>query len=384
MAHSGISSLSLYIHIPFCRSKCGYCDFNSFGGLEALVPGYVEALTKEIQFRARNSNRQVSTIYFGGGTPSLLSISQIDKIIGACNKYYNVDKAAEITLEANPGTVTCQWLTSLHVLGFNRLSLGFQSLDDTELKILGRIHSATQAVEAFTFARQAGFENINIDLIYNLPGQTLTHWKYVLNRAITIDPDHFSLYPLTLEETTPLGHAVESGSMPAPDPDVAAEMYEYAEECMAGAGYEHYELSNWSKPGKVCRHNLTYWENRPYLGLGAGAHSFINGYRKANTDYPGEYITILEAGNLPEQVNEYISVPLEISEIIILGLRLIRGVELGDIKSRFGIDISTLYKTEIEELIGCGLLEKDDSRLCLTRRGRLLGNEVFWRFLPKS
>ena len=383
MAHSGISSLSLYIHIPFCRSKCGYCDFNSFGGLEKLIPGYVEALTKEIQFRARNNNRQVSTIYFGGGTPSLLSISQIDKIIGACNKHYRVDKATEITLEANPGTVTYQWLTSLHVLGFNRLSLGFQSLDDTELKILGRIHSAMQAVEAFTFARQAGFENINIDLIYNLPGQTLTQWKDVLNRAITMDPDHFSLYPLTLEETTPLGYAVESGSMPAPDPDVAAEMYEYAEEYLAGIGYEHYELSNWSKPGKVCRHNLTYWENRPYLGLGAGAHSFINGYRKANTDYPGEYITILEADNLPEKVNEFISVPLELSETIILGLRLNKGVELEDMKSRFGIDISTLYKTETEELIGCGLLEKDNSRLRLTRRGRLLGNEVFCRFLPK-
>lgn len=334
--------------------------------------------------RAIDNKLKVSTIYFGGGTPSLLNMSQIKNIIEASSKYFQVQQDIELTLEANPGSITLQWLTGLRKVGFNRLSLGFQSLDDNHLRLMGRIHSASQAVEAYTWARQAGFENMNIDLIYGLPYQSPGQWQEILNRTLPLTPEHFSLYPLTLEETTPLGHAVESGSISAPDPDVEAEMYQYAEECLAGAGYEHYELSNWSLPGRACRHNLTYWENRQYLGLGAGAHSFIDGYRVANIARPEEYILNIEAGKLPHVEKEFINPALEQSETIILGLRLVKGIEFNAIKLRFGIDMSVIYQSEIEELKESGLLEGDVSTLRLTQRGRLLGNEVFLRFLPKS
>ena len=379
-----LSPLSLYIHIPFCRSKCGYCDFISYGGLEDIIPTYIDALSNELRMRALGNRQSVATIYFGGGTPSLLNTTQIGKMIDTCRKYFQMEKNAELTLEANPGSTTPQWLSTIRDIGFNRLSLGFQSLGDNDLRLLGRIHSAGQALEAYTWARQAGFENINIDLIYGLPAQTLKQWQRILSSALSLAPEHLSLYPLTLEEATPLGQAVESGSIPAPDPDMAAEMYQYAEESLSGVGYEHYELSNWSLPGNACRHNLTYWENRPYLGLGAGAHSFINGYRVANSARPEEYISNLESGKLPQAEKEFINPALELSETIILGLRLVNGIELNDIKLRFGIDMSVIYQSEIDELKESGLLERDVSTLRLTQRGRLLGNEVFWRFLPKE
>lgn len=378
-----LSSIGLYIHIPFCKSKCGYCDFNSFGGLERLIPEYVEALVQEIRMRAVDNKLKVSTVYFGGGTPSLLNTAQIEKVIDICRQHFQMEKNIEVTIEANPGSITPQWLSTVRDIGFNRLSLGFQSLDDNELKLLGRIHSGKQAVEAYTWARQAGFENINLDLIYGLPYQSLEQWQRILNNALSLAPEHFSLYPLTLEETTSLGHSVESGFIPAPDPDVAAEMYQYAEEYLAGAGYEHYELSNWSLPGRACRHNLTYWENQPYLGCGAGAHSFTDGYRIANIARPEEYISNFEAGKLPQVEKEFINPALELSETIILGLRLVKGIELNVIKLRFGIDMSVIYQSEIEELKESGLMERDVPTLRLTQRGRLLGNEVFYRFLPK-
>lgn len=379
-----LPALSLYIHIPFCQSKCGYCDFNSFSGLDGLIPEYIEALLCELRSRAEGPPQRASTIYFGGGTPSRLSPSQIARVMKACRTYYEVTEAAEISLEANPGSVTSQGLRALRETGFNRLSLGVQSLDDGELRLLGRVHSARQAAQAYALARGAGFDNLNIDLIYGLPGQSLGQWQGNLSRALDFSPEHFSLYPLTLEAHTLLGRVVEAGTIAAPDCDVAAEMYEWAEERLEAAGYEHYELSNWARPGRACRHNLTYWKNLLYLGFGAGAHSCAYGYRWANLAHPAEYISRLQAGRLPEAEREVVGRAMEMSETLILGLRLREGVDLRALERRFGVDGDGLYGAEIEELQGWGLLARDGHRLRLTRRGRLLGNEVFGRFLPKG
>lgn len=377
-------NMGVYIHIPFCRSKCGYCDFNSFSGISQLIPEYVDALTREIELRSEGARQRVSTIYLGGGTPSLLTPHQITGILDACRAHFAVDPDAETSIEANPGSITPEWLRAIRLAGVDRISMGFQSIDDEELRLLGRTHTARQAVDAYTMARDASFWNVNIDLIYGLPGQSLARWQKMLEEAISLSPDHFSLYPLTLEETTPLCHAVEAGAVPAPDPDVAADMYTWAEERLGAAGYAHYELSNWAWPGKACRHNLTYWRNLPYLGMGAGAHSSIGDYRLANMSLPADYISSLRAGRLPREPNEEISRAGRLSETAILGLRLQEGIDLNELQDRFGLDAAKVYRPEIEEVTRLGLVEQDGRRLRLTARGRLLGNEVFLRFLPKG
>lgn len=370
--------------MPFCRSKCGYCDFNSFSGLDGLIPDYVEAVQAEVRLRCGGGRRRVHTIYFGGGTPSLLAASQIASIVAACRSNFAVDTSAEVSLETNPGSVTVEWLRAVRRVGVNRLSIGFQSLDDTELSFLGRTHTASQAVEAYEMAREAGGENLNIDLIYGLPAQSLGQWQQTLQRSLELSPEHFSLYPLTLEADTPLGQSVDRGEVPPPDPDAAADMYQCAERMLAEAGYEHYEISNWARPGRECQHNLTYWRNLPYIGLGPGAHSFVDGYRLANVADPLEYISRTKRGASPEEKREKIGPDLELSETVILGLRLCRGVDVDVLGKRFGLDVAALYRSEIDETVGLGLVELDGPALRLTRRGRLLGNEVFWRFLPKT
>lgn len=379
-----IPGLSLYIHIPFCRSRCLYCDFNSYAGMEWLIPRYVSALKKEIALRQREPKARVGTIYFGGGTPSLLKPEQVALILEACRACFEVAPEAEITLEANPDSTGLDCLQALRSLGVNRLSLGFQSLDDGELRLLGRRHSTLQAVEAYRLSLQAGFDNVNIDLIYGLPGQTLEAWQETLSRTLELAADHLSLYSLTLEEDTPLGQAVAAGGLPAPDPDLAADMYLLAEERLAQSGYNHYEISNWARPGRECRHNLTYWHNLPYLGLGAGAHSFYGSRRFANEASPEQYALALEAGRLPEVASEVIDRALEVSETLILGLRLSQGLAWEELARRFGDKAIAPYRAEIDELKTLGLVEVDGLGFRLTRRGGLLGNEAFRRFLPRE
>ena len=389
------AGLGLYIHIPFCHAKCAYCDFNSYSGLEGLIPQYIEALEAEAQFWAVSRGRlSLATVYFGGGTPSLLRGDQLARIIEACRNSFDLAPGAEITLEANPDSISEALLTGLRLVGINRLSLGVQSFEPGWLRLLGRLHSAEQAKEAFRIARRAGFSNINLDLMYGLPGQSLEAWSQDLKQALELAPEHLSLYPLTLEEDTPLGKAVALGQVSLPDSDLVADQYLRAKELLAEAGYEHYEISNWARPGRGCRHNQLYWKNLPYLGLGAGAHSSLEGYRFHNVTTPEQYIQawkvnsplIQNRGSFPASIEglEAISRELEMAETMILGLRLVAGVGLEDFWQRFGIDATSLYKEEIEELIGLGLLEAEGSRLRLTQRGRLLGNEVFLRFLPQS
>jgi oxygen-independent coproporphyrinogen-3 oxidase len=365
----------LYIHIPFCRRKCRYCSFTSFAGREAEIPAYVSALKKEIDKCA--GGESVGSIYFGGGTPSLLTAGQAGEILATVRFCFSVSPAAEISIEANPGTIDEACLKAVRMLGVNRLSLGVQSLNDDELKLLGRIHSAAQAQEAFCLARQSGFDNVNLDLIYGLPGQSLEDWRNTLEKALALAPEHLSLYALSLEPGTPLWQAIEDKSLPAIDPDLAADQYELAEDLLEASGYHHYEISNWARPGRECRHNLAYWLNRPYLGFGVAAHSSRDGRRYANTASLDDYLAALSHGALPEKaLDEAISPGLRLAETVILGLRLDSGIPAADISDR--------HRQTVGEMTDLGLMEYSDGNIRLTRRGRLLSNEVFWRFLPEK
>jgi len=375
--------VSLYIHIPFCRAKCRYCDFNSYAGLEGMYEEYVGALVAEAE-GWKGKDLRAETVYFGGGTPTVLAPSQMARIFAACQESFTFTQGAETTLEANPGTAGLEHFVPLRGLGFNRLSLGLQSFDDGMLELLGRIHSAEEGRRAYREAREAGFQNISLDLMYALPGQSLGRWKDTLRQALRLGPEHLSLYPLTLEAGTPLAADVAQGRLPPPDEDLAAEMYELAEDSLGKAGYEHYELSNWARPGFYAQHNLTYWHNHPYLGLGAGAHSYYGGERYHNVLHPVDYIRLVGEGRSPIAEREAIGQELEMAETAILGLRLCQGLEMHDFEARFRRSFWEVYGVQAAELVGLGLLERTGAKLRLTRRGRLLGNEVFARFLPEK
>jgi len=385
----GMGTIAVYIHIPFCRARCTYCDFNTYAGIGHLYADYVAALETEIKAagrrRARDRDRLTArTIFFGGGTPTVLPLTRLEQILAAGRQAFAVYDSAEISSEANPGTVDREYLEGLRALGINRLSLGVQSFDPTMLRLLGRLHTADQAVETFRLAHEVGFGNVNLDLIYGLPYQTLDHWEETLQRALALGPEHLSAYALGLEEGTLLKEQVDRGQHPRPDPDLAADMYLLAEEMLADAGYRHYEISNWARPGRECRHNLTYWRNEPYLGFGAGAHSWFGGRRFWGVLSPEEYIQRVSGGLSTAGGSEEIGRGLEMAETVILGLRLDEGVGLEDFAARFDRRLEELYKRELGELTELGLVEVSDGSPRLTQRGRLLANEVFERFLPEG
>jgi oxygen-independent coproporphyrinogen-3 oxidase len=384
---------SLYVHVPFCRKKCAYCDFNSYVRQEHIIPAYVDALLGEATLWTESEYAgRIETLYFGGGTPSLLPIAAVERLIDGLRKRFDFAPDTEVTAEVNPESVDAAYLADLRRLSVNRLSLGVQSLDDAELRFLGRIHDAAQAQMAYRAAREAAFDSVSIDLIFGLPGQTLSQWRHMLDNAIALGPDHLSLYALTVEGGTPLGRRIARGQCAEPDPDVQADIYAWSGERLAETGYEQYEISNWARPGYRCRHNLTYWRSEPYLGLGAGAHSYVGGCRLANERRPGRYIESIRAFDSgqpfhPAKLRHVESVELsdaerEMSDAVILGLRLTEGVSLAAMRDRFGVDPGERYAHEIRDLEELGLLESADGRIRLTARGRLLGNEAFQRFLP--
>jgi oxygen-independent coproporphyrinogen-3 oxidase len=373
----------VYVHIPFCVAKCSYCTFNSYAGLQHLHRKYIDALVTEINLWARGGPTvQASSVYLGGGTPSSVSVELLGTILSTCRESLNPPPGAEISIEANPGTVSAESLSALRAQGVNRLSLGAQSFDDSTLRLLGRIHTATDVKRAYDLARRAGFRNLNLDLIYGLPEQTLEGWKADLSKAVELRPEHLSLYCLSVEEGTPLAESISQGQLPPPDSDLAADMYVYAEERLAEAGYEHYEISNWALAGRECQHNITYWRNLPYVGFGAGAHSFYAGARCYNSSSPEEYVRRVMDGQEPQAGTERIDETMEMSETMILGLRMCEGVIFRDFQDRFGVSVIQTYGQQIAELIDLGLLDASASAIRLTARGRLLGNEVFERFLP--
>ena len=387
-------ALALYLHIPFCTAKCGYCDFNSYAGLDHLVPEYTPALVRELELWAPAAREfEVRTVFFGGGTPSLTSLDDLTTIAQAVRALYSVAPDAEWTLEANPGELTLEHLQGMRALGINRLSIGVQSLHDDELKMLDRIHTADRAIEAIEAARTAGFDNLNLDFIFGLINQPLERWQATLERAITLRPEHLSCYALTVEPGTALYYQVAKGILPAPDGDVVADHYEWTRERLAADGYHQYEISNWALPGRECRHNLVYWRADPYLGIGAGAHSFFAGQRFANIDAPNKYVEAVNAtaeerrttGRATMQQikgGEHPDEETLRSDAIILGLRLIEGVDPVAFAARFDCTIDEVFGPAITKHLGYGLLEWAEGRLRFTERGLLLSNEVFIDLLP--
>ncbi len=375
------SYVGLYVHIPFCRTKCIYCDFNCYAGKNALIPDYVLALSKELVTYS-NQGLAAKTLYMGGGTPSLLSPSQVECIISTAHDYLRLFDDAEITMEANPGTVDEQYLRAILALGVNRVSIGIQSFKDDDLRRLARHHTVEDALEAYSAARAAGFENISVDLIYGLPFQTLDDWRLNLSRVIDIEPDHLSLYALTVEEGTPLHKLISRGKLPSPDDDLMADMYELAQEVLEKAGYIHYEISNWCRPGKQAKHNMIYWREEPFIGAGAGAYGFLNGVRYYNELLPSKYISLINNGQSPIFWQEELSAPIERSEYVILHLRLAEGVNAEDFQLRYGQSLRSFLSGKIDDVAGLGLVEWKDNYFRLTSKGRLLSNEVFVRILP--
>ncbi len=382
MEHTG-----LYLHIPFCRAKCAYCDFNSYAGLDELHARYARALCLEVRRSAAAQPApvpRVDSIYIGGGTPTVLASSELGGIVRTCKEAFPCAPDCEVSMEANPGTVSLESLVTLRRAGVNRLSFGAQSFLEQQLRLLGRIHTPRQIGQAVNAARAAGFDSVNLDLMYGLPGQTVVTWRSDLEQALALEPEHLSLYALTIEEGTRLARMIADGALQQPDPDLAADMYDLAVRRLTRAGYEHYELSNWAVPGHACRHNLRYWRTEPYLGFGAGAHSYSEGQRYHNVEQPGDYVLRMESGTSPREKPERISAHERMAESMILGLRLIQGIRFDEFEQRHGRDLRTVYANQLAALSRLGLVTLDERCVRLSARGLLLANQVFAHFWPPA
>ncbi|GHO93387.1 coproporphyrinogen III oxidase [Reticulibacter mediterranei] len=385
-----LETASLYLHIPFCHTRCYYCDFNTYAGMLPVREPYVRALLTEIELAGKmaqladNTLRRSRTIFFGGGTPSLLSVQQMQRLLQACSTAFAVDADAEITLEANPGTLTQEQLAGLRAAGVNRLSMGAQSFDADLLKSLGRIHTPEEITQAVTYARAAGFTSINLDFMFGLPQQTMQQWQETLRQALELRPEHFSLYSLIIEEGTPFYDWTHEGRITPGDEDLCADMYEIADELLHAAGYINYEISNWALPGHHSRHNLTYWQNLPYIGMGAGAYSYFGNRRFSNERDPLTYNKVLKTGRIPEVESEQVEREQEMSETAFLALRTALGLHLPTFEQRFSQPFAQFVGDRLQIVEEAGLLEHEDSWLRLSKRGRLLGNEVFFRLLPEA
>lgn len=371
-------SAGIYVHIPFCKSRCSYCDFATDVYRDSgAVQTYVDALCREI-LGFGSEAVQIDTIYFGGGTPSLLSSEQLEQILACVRKTFEVDENSELTLEMNPARVTPESLAGYRRLGINRASIGIQTFNDLDLKLLARGHDAGDAVRTFEMLRQAGFRNISIDLIAGLPGQELSDWKTNLDAALNLDAEHLSLYLLEIHSGTPLAEQLRSGRRPEPDPELAAEMFEYMIDRLVAAGYDHYEISNFAKKGFASRHNSKYWTLDPVFGFGVSAHSFDGCQRYANERDTAKYVQEISQIGSAESMREDID---RCSEHCFLGLRMTDGLDLDSFEAIFGYPLGQKYGTEIEQLQENELVEVSGGRLRLTRKGMLFSNEVFAEFV---
>jgi oxygen-independent coproporphyrinogen-3 oxidase len=371
--------LGLYLHIPFCSAICNYCNFNR-GLFDAeLKRQYVEAIEQEIQRAARPD--VADTIYFGGGTPSLLEPEEVGRLVAACAEAFSLAPGAEITLEANPETVDAARLEAFRDAGINRVSLGVQSFQDHELRRLGRIHDANRARNALGDARAAGFENVSLDLMMWLPGQTVGQWDTNVRELIALGPEHASLYILELYPNAPLKEEMaRAGWSQAPDDD-AAEMYEIAMDTLESAGYRQYEISNVARPGQESRHNLKYWQDGEWLAFGCGAHSTRDGVRWRNVSGTGEYISMIREDRSPVAERREMSREERLQEALFTGLRLVEGVDVDVLGRRYDADIPALYGLALEPYRADGLVVWEGSRIRLSRRGMLLANEILSVFV---
>ncbi|WP_258360275.1 radical SAM family heme chaperone HemW [Moorella sulfitireducens (nom. illeg.)] len=377
------ASHALYIHIPFCIRKCHYCDFVSYPGRSpAEMAAYCTDLEREMALVAGKwLPGPAATVYIGGGTPTVLPACNLEQLLAAVDRFFGRRQGAEVTIEANPGTVDGAKLRALAAAGVNRLSLGVQAFDDDLLRAMGRIHRRRDIYRAWELARRAGFNNVNLDLIFGLPGQDLDAWRAALKEAVALQPEHIAAYSLQVEEDTPWGRLAAAGDLPLPGEELELVMYQEARQILAAAGYKQYEISNFARPGYHCRHNLTYWLNGPYLGLGAAAASHWQGRRWRNYSELHRYRHALSSSRLPREEIETLTPRQQMAETMFMGLRLMAGVDLEAFRQRFGVDACTVYAREIECLYRAGLIEEKDGRLKLTEKGLPLANEVFVEFI---
>lgn len=375
--------IGLYIHIPFCQQKCLYCDFPSHAGLTNLYQPYVAALCREISgLGGVLSGEIVDTIYIGGGTPTVLSANCLRQIMQQVHASFSIDKTAEISIEANPGTIDFGKLLALRAAGVNRISFGVQTFCDPLLLSIGRIHSAAQGVEAVKMAQSAGFNNINIDLMYGLPGQTTQQLRDSILQAVELDVTHISAYGLKVEEGTPFAMMQQQGTLKLPDEDTDEEMYEITTHLLPIKGFARYEISNFAKSGYECRHNLKYWQYQPYIGGGAAAHSFWRSERLANTADVVTYIRTIEQGLLPIEERENPESGTAMAEYVFLALRTVQGMSVQKFNHYFNVDFFTYYEDTVKMLTGKNLIVLTENRIFLTEIGMKYGNVVFRSFLP--
>jgi oxygen-independent coproporphyrinogen III oxidase len=371
-------SLALYVHFPFCLSICPYCDFDRQATGFNRIDVYVQAVERELALYAHTGER-VHSIFFGGGTPSLMTPAQVEQILSAARRTFEVLPDAEITLECNPGDADLEKLRAFKALGANRLSFGVQSLDDPFLKLLGRRHDSLQARQAAAWAREAGF-HFNLDFMFGLPGQSLAHWQTTLAAAVDLAPDHLSCYLLTVDERVPMGRDVARGRLVLPVDDDLAEMYTTTRERLAEAGYEQYEISNWARPGQASRHNLTYWRDQAWIGVGAGAASSYAGRRWKNTPLLERYIeSVTRTGCAACVEDEQPDRPMQMLDRLTLGLRLREGLSLREFALRFDENLLALLGETGEWLISMGFLELDDDRVRIADEHQLITNEILVR-----
>lgn len=376
----------LYIHVPFCRHICPYCDFNTYAGQQHLIPTYVDALLAEMRLTAAQyPSTDAPTLFFGGGTPSLLSPVAITRLITAARELFGLLPDAEITLEANPEGLDAAYLGAIRAAGINRLSLGIQSQERAGLRVLGRGHHSLQAGNAFQAARTAGFDNISLDFIFGWPGQTAGAWERDLAAILAWQPEHVSLYSLIVEPGTPMHSAVQRGILHVLDDDTVADLYERAIATLDAAGWEQYEIANWARGSDRryrSRHNQLYWQNGTYHGFGAGAHAHLGATRSSNILRPEPYIAAVEAGAIPRALTEELTPETEMGETMLLGLRLLRdGVSAPDFAARHHADLRRTYAAQIERFEQLGLLHWQGDRLLLSARGALLANDVCAAFV---
>ena len=377
-----MKEIGIYVHIPFCKSKCYYCDFTSFAKKEQFENEYVECLLKEIKHRAKDTYL-VKTIYIGGGTPSYIDYCYIEKVLKVINSFYNVDKNAEITIEVNPGTANKEKLKSYYEAGINRLSIGLQSANNKLLKEIGRIHTFEDYEKTVKLAREAGFKNINSDVIIGLPNQTIYDVEETLNKLIDLKLEHISVYSLIIEPGTMLDRLINEGKLELPDEEIERYMYWFAKRKLEDNGYKHYEVSNFAKEGFESKHNLNCWNQHSYMGFGLGASSYENKSRRTNISDLDFYIKNIEDEKFDSLyvIEEEQNNSEEMKEFMMLGLRKIDGVNVGDFRMKFSKDVFIVFKKQIEKLLTADLIELNKSNIRLTKKGLDLANLVWEEFI---
>lgn len=380
---SGEEPPGLYLHIPFCKSRCAYCSFNSYA-CQSPPAAYLTALAGQIRYWADQQwcrERSFSTLFIGGGTPTIYGGNELAELVGLCLASFNFTEDAEISVEGNPNTVTMEALTALRRAGVNRLSFGVQAFSDRLLGALGRSHTKDEACAAIKAARKAGFANINLDLMYGLPGQSATDWRESLDQALAFGPEHLACYELTIEEETPFGRLVEKGALILPEEEEALAMAALTHDLLARAGLDRYEISNYAAPGCQCCHNLNYWRNGSYLGLGAGAVSCLSGFRFSAVREPEPFTNLVQKGELPLDEGECLPLAARFRESVVMGLRMIQGVSFARLQQRFGLTPPGYYGNILDDLQEQGLVAVGQDSLRLTEAGLPVANQVLARLV---